>query len=161
MNILDFAVQKEKYSEEYYRKLAEQTGSKGMQNIFTMLADEEVKHYQTVRQLKNAVPESIANTDLLTDAKGVFRDMKGSKDKFDFSDSEIETYRKAQDIEKQSRDFYLQKASELQDNNQKRIFEQLAEEEKKHFFLLDNIIEFVSRPETWLENAEFHHLEEY
>ena len=46
-------------------------------------------------------------------------------------------------------------------NIKKRIFQKLAEEEKKHYFLLENIIQFVSRPETWLENAEFYHLEEY
>lgn len=44
-------------------------------------------------------------------------------------------------------------------NKQQTINE--LEEEKKHYFLLDNIIEFVSRPEQWLENAEFYHLEEY
>ena len=69
--------------------------------------------------------------------------------------------KKAQDIEKESREFYLQKADEVQDHCQKGIFRKLAEEENKHYFLLDNIIEFVSRPEQWLENAEFHHLEDY
>ena len=44
---------------------------------------------------------------------------------------------------------------------QKDVFLKLADEEKKHYFLLGNIIEFISRPEHWLENAEFHHLEEY
>jgi len=69
--------------------------------------------------------------------------------------------KKAQDIEKRSWDFYLEKSSEVKLQYQKEFFLKPAEEEKKHYFLLDNIIEFVSRPETWLENAEFCHLEEY
>lgn len=69
--------------------------------------------------------------------------------------------KKAQDIEKKSRDFYLDKCTIVELQYQKELFLKLAEEEKKHYFLLDNIIEFVSRPETWLENAEFCHLEEY
>lgn len=37
----------------------------------------------------------------------------------------------------------------------------MAGEEKRHFFILENIIDFVSRPQSWLENAEFNKLEEY
>jgi hypothetical protein len=37
----------------------------------------------------------------------------------------------------------------------------LADEEKKHMILMENLIEFVSRPDTWLENAEWYHLDEY
>ena len=55
----------------------------------------------------------------------------------------------------------IEKAQEVPEEYQKRIFLKLAEEEKKHYFLLENIIDFVSRPATWLENAEFCHLEEY
>ncbi len=81
--------------------------------------------------------------------------------KADFDISQIEVYKKAQDIEKKSIDFYLQKADEVKEHCQKGTFRKLAEEEKKHYFLLQNIIEFVSRPESWLENAEWYHLEEY
>jgi hypothetical protein len=36
-------------------------------------------------------------------------------------------------------------------------------EEDKHLRIMENIVEFVSRPEpgNWLENAEWHHLETY
>jgi hypothetical protein len=39
----------------------------------------------------------------------------------------------------------------------------LAAEEKKHLRIMENIVEFVSRPEpgNWLENAEWYHLDEY
>jgi rubrerythrin len=57
--------------------------------------------------------------------------------------------------------FYTEKAAEEKDPGRKNIFKALAGEEKKHLFLLENMIEFVSRPETWLEDAEFNHLEEY
>ena len=37
----------------------------------------------------------------------------------------------------------------------------LADEEEKHYKLLDNIIELITKPEIWLENAEFNHLDEF
>ncbi|HEW78629.1 MAG TPA: rubrerythrin, partial [Phycisphaerales bacterium] len=84
-----------------------------------------------------------------------------SNESFDFDIKQTGLYKKAQDIEKKSRDFYLKKANEVEEKHQKELFLKLADEEKKHYLLLDNIIEFVSMPETWLENAEFFHFEEY
>ncbi len=77
------------------------------------------------------------------------------------STTDIGLYQKALEIEKATEAFYLEKAEELKGQPQERIFRQIAEEEKKHFFLLQNIIDFVSRPEGWLENAEWYHLDEY
>jgi rubrerythrin len=160
MNIFDFAMEKEKYSEGYYRQLAAKSNNKGLETVFNMLADEEAKHYKIVSDMKKDVAPDLAETTVLSAAKNVFEKMRESAQSFNFNISQTELYRKALNIEKQSQDFYLGKANEVEKAH-KEIFLQLAEEEKKHYFLLENIIDFVSRPETWLENAEFYHLEEY
>jgi len=160
MNIFEFAMEKEKYSEDYYRQLAGKSNNKGLETVFNMLADEEAKHYKIVSDMKEGVAPDLAEMTVLSDAKGVFAKMRESAQDFDFDVSQTELYRKAQKIEKQSQDFYLEKANEVE-KTQKEIFLRLAEQEKKHYFLLENIIDFVSKPETWLENAEFHHLDEY
>ena len=161
MDIFEFAMQKEKLSEDYYRQQAAKTNNKGLRTVFNMLADEESHHYRVLRRMKDEIPDSIRETTLLTEARQVFARMRETPQKFDFHAGQIEVYKKARDLEEESRQFYLQKADEGEDPRQKGIFKKLAEEEKKHYFLLDNIIQFVSRPETWLENAEFYHLEEY
>lgn len=161
MDLFEFAMQKEKLSEDYYRQLAAQTDNAGLKSIFNMLADEEAHHFSVVEQMRNSVPGEFSGTDVLSEAQQVFARMREGTGKFDFDAGQIEIYRKARDIEGQSRKFYLEKADEVQDPSQKGIFKKLAEEEKKHYFLLDNIIDFVARPETWLENAEFYHLDEY
>ncbi len=160
MDIFEYAMQMEKDGEDYYRQLADQTENKGVKTILKMLADDEVKHYNTIEEMKTKKPQ-MAETAILADAKNVFVQIKGSNEKFDFDTSEIELYKKAQDIEKRSEDFYREKVNQVEKKYQKDIFLKLADEEKKHYFLLENIIQFVSRPETWLENAEFCHLEEY
>ena len=101
------------------------------------------------------------DTDILPDAKSLFEKMKSGVRQFNFDESQKELYKKAQGIEAESRDFYLKQSSEAENGLQKELFLRLAEEEKKHYFLLENIIEFVSQPDTWLENAEWHHLDEY
>jgi rubrerythrin len=161
MDIFEFAMQKEKYSEGFYRDLAGKTENKGLQTIFAMLADEEAHHYKVVEKMRTGDPEEVAKADVLADAKDIFQRMRAGAEKFDFDASQIEVYKKAQGIEKQSMDFYLEKALEVSDDRQKDIFTKLADQEKKHYFLLENIIDFVSRPETWLENAEFCHLQDF
>ncbi|MBN2289397.1 MAG: rubrerythrin, partial [Candidatus Glassbacteria bacterium] len=64
-------------------------------------------------------------------------------------------------LEKKSEDFYQEKSSEVDDPAHKEVLLKLADEERKHYWILENIIEFVSRPDAWLENAEFHKLERY
>ena len=91
----------------------------------------------------------------------VFAQIKESGESFDFDLGQIELYRKAQDLEQKSVDFYCEKANEVDHEYQKEIFLTLFDEEKKHYALLENIIEFISRPKTWLENAEFCRLDEY
>ncbi|MHC4603059.1 MAG: ferritin-like domain-containing protein [Planctomycetota bacterium] len=160
MNIFEYAMQMEKDGEEYYRQLAGQTANKGLHTILTMLADEEVKHYNAIEKMQTKEPH-MEDATILTDARNIFVQIKESDESFDFDIQQTELYRKAQNIEKESRDFYTEKADEVTEEYQKEIFLRLADEEGKHYFLLDNIIEFVSRPAYWLDNAEFCHLEEY
>ena len=161
MDIFEFAMEKEQLAEQYYRKLADKAPHKGLVSILTMLADEEHGHFEVVSKMKQNIPSEVADTILLTNAKTIFAKIRQSREKFRFGPGPIDLYKKAQDIEKDSRSFYRQKAKESENPSHKAIFNTLAEEENKHYFLLENIIEFVSRPKTWLENAEFHHLEKY
>ncbi len=160
MNIFEYAMQMEKDGENYYRQLVQKTTSKGIKTILTMLADEEVKHYNALVKIQAQKPQ-MAETTILTDARNVFEQMKEGNEKFNIDVNQIELYKEAQKIEERSINFYLEKADEVTEEYQKELFLKLAEEEKKHYFLLENIIEFVSRPQTWLENAEWHHLDEY
>ncbi|MFB0555526.1 MAG: ferritin family protein [Phycisphaerae bacterium] len=160
MNIFEYAMQMEKDGEEYYRQLARKTANKGLQTILTMLADKEVEHQNAIERIQAAEPH-MPETTIPTDAKNVFVQIKESGESFDFDIKQTELYKKAQDIEKKSHEFYTEKANEVTEEYQKELFLKLADEERKHYLLLDNIIEFVSRPEHWLENAEFYHLDEY
>ena len=160
MDIYVYAMQMEKDGEDYYYQLARQTANAGLRAILEMLAVEEAKHYSAIEKMRAAKP-AMAETTILSDAKNVFVQIMETNETLDFDLGQTELYKRAQGIEKKSMDFYLEKAQEAEEEYQRAIFLRLAEEEKKHYFLLENIVDFVSRPKTWLENAEFHHLEEY
>jgi rubrerythrin len=161
MGIFEFAMEKERFSEEYYRDLANRANHVGIKNILTMLADEEAKHYRTVERMRTETPEQVTDVPVLKRAREVFEKMRDSPKEFDFLTSEADLYRKACQIEEQSKKFYLERAEEAQDPDQKRVFKLLAEEEDKHLVLMENIYSFVSQPESFLENAERYYFDDY
>jgi rubrerythrin len=161
VDIFEFALEKEKFSEEYYRDLAHRASHAGLKNILTMLADEEAKHYRTFERMREETPEKVTDVPILDRAREVFEKMRVSPGKFDFLVSEAQLYRKACQIEEQSKKFYLEQAEAAQDPDQERIFRLLAQEEDKHLFLMENIYSFVSKPESFLENAEMYHFDDY
>jgi len=162
MNIYKYAMQLEKDSENYYKKLMNETDDLGLQTILKMLADEEAKHFIIVEQMmkSNTYPE-LTETDILKNARNIFEKIKGKKLEFNFDLTQADFYRKAQEFEEKSYQYYLEMSDKVEAAAQKKLLLKLAEEEKKHMFLLENLVEFVSRPETWIENAEFNHLVEY
>jgi rubrerythrin len=152
----------EKDSENYYLELAKKIDDVGLRNILKMLANDEVKHYHIIEQMmKTDISAELAETDILENTKNIFIKIKGKKLVFDFDLPQINFYRKAQEMEEKTYKFYMEMSDKVEIEVQKKLFLKLAEEEKKHMFLLENLVEFVSRPETWIENAEFNHLDDY
>ncbi len=161
MNIYDYAMQMEKDGENYYRDLAQKINNAGLKKILGILADAEVKHYDILQKMKKNEKVQMPDVAILSNVKNVFAKMKEENDTSGVNNSHIELYKKAQEIEKKSQRFYLEKADEVKNESQREIFLKIADEEEKHYFILENILNFVSRPQNWLENAEWYHLEEY
>jgi rubrerythrin len=161
MDIFKFAMDQEKLSEDYYRQLAEKTDNDGLKHICTMLAGEEAKHYEIVRKMQSEAVGEVTETPVLKDAGEIFAAMRQSAQTFKVDISELDLYKKAREIEQQSKAFYLEKADQVQDPQQKAVFKKLAEEEQKHYVLLDRICDFVARPQWFLENAEMYRFDDY
>ena len=159
MDIYEFAMQMEQDGEQFYRNLADKCGNQGIARILTGLANDEAKHYRIVRDMAENAGADMEATTILTDAKNVFEQMQGTS--FDLGGLQVDVYRQAQEIERRSREFYEEKADQVTRPDTKAMLLGIAEEERRHYFLLDQIIEFMNRPRTWIENAEFNHLEAY
>ena len=159
MNIYDFAMQMEQDGERFYRGLADKAASTGIKRILTLLADDEVKHYDAVKGMAAEASPEMTDSEILSQAKSIFANMQDTA--FDLGGTQVDLYRQAQEIERKSQEFYLEQADKSADPVRKALLTRIADEEKRHYFLLDQIIEFLNRPQTWMENAEFTHLDEY
>lgn len=159
MQIFDFVMKMEKDGEAYYRNLAEKVSDEGVAKILLMMADDEVKHYKIFEGMKKGNPD-MPETAVLKNAKNVFQAMKDQK-KFNFDGSERDALAKAHEVEMHSEKFYLEKVDEVDSVEHKDLFRRIAGEERRHAHLLDYMMEFISRPESWIDDAEFTNLDDY
>lgn len=154
MNVYEYAMKVEKEGEAYYREMANAASNPGLKKIFTMLADEEVKHYNVFRNMMKKEDIDFENLDLITDTKTIFTTLAEEKDNVNFDSEQIQFYKDAIVREEKSHDFYAEKAQELE-GQEKKIFLHIAEEETKHKKVLEEIVIFLEEPADWVASAEF------
>jgi len=160
MDALQLAMKMEKDGEIFYRDLAAAAANAGFREIFNQLADDESKHYQVFQSMQQQ-PEQFRETTIINKAGNIFKQMVAENSLNNLDHSQLELYQKAMELEKKSQGFYLEQASSATDEAQKELWQKIAAEEGKHYFLLHNIYELVLRPQVWIENGEFVHLEDY
>jgi len=156
VDIYKFAMQMELDGRHYYLDLAKKTENAGIKSVLTMMAESEAKHYNVILDMqKNDKTEYSKDAEALTKIKNIFTKMKEGKE-IDLDVSQVEFYKKALEIEANSEKFYLERADEEKDPHRKEIFLMLAKEEKGHCILLENIVNLVSQPDSWIENSEWY-----
>ena len=161
MNVFEFAMQMEQDGEAYYRELAQKAQNSGLKKIFTMLADEEGRHYATFKKIYEGMVVTPIESSVLDGVKNIFKEMKDSgKDDLSGELSQIDAYKKAISAEEKSYQLYEKKAAEVTNAGEKKILLAFAREERRHCRLLENVLKYVSSPDSWLEAAEFVHLDQ-
>jgi rubrerythrin len=161
MNVYDYAVKMEEDTERFYRDLAVKTSDEGLKNILNMLADDELKHKDILNGMRKNSSVKMKDSEILSKSKNIFVELQDQYKDFTAVGEEIELYQKAKDIEKKSMELYQEKAKEETDEAIKKILLKIADEEHRHYHLIDNIVELLLRPKQWVEDAEFNHLEDY
>lgn len=161
MDIFEFAMKMEKDGEQFYRELAGNCKIGGLERILILLAENEVEHYNVLKGLKENASPRLTGYTIVKDAKNIFTEMKESNETINLEGTGTALYEKAVEIEKKSEAFYREKSAEVESEEVGKVLLQIAEEERRHAYFMENMVIFLSRPRTWIENAEFNHLEDY
>ncbi len=158
MDVFEFARQKEEAAEKTYRQLAEQADAPGLQHIFTYLADMEHRHARVVAAMSDGADAELEEPSL-DQARSMFHRLAADKDLvLGEQRRQVDVYKQALQMEKESLQFYREQARQTESKNNRTIFQQLAEQEKMHYILVDNMVQFVMQPEVWVESPEFSHI---
>jgi rubrerythrin len=162
MEFFEFALEMEKKTVKNYRSLAEQCqNNEGVKNILLMLAEDHEKHEKTLIEMQKNLHAEMPDTEAFREARKLFTHMKAEKDPFSCDIDQVKLYEDARDLVLKKEQFYLEMFDSMDTEETKTLVRQMAEEEQKQAEVLSHIIEMVRRPQTWLEDAEFHHLDEY
>ncbi|HOA40543.1 MAG: ferritin family protein [Halanaerobiales bacterium] len=161
MNIFDFAIEFERELHDYYQEKSKNAPNEYMRKLFAELAAEELKHEQIVLQLRAEKMVEEVESDIKEKARDFFQRMVDELPEMIFPEDEVEIYKQAVELERKSKEFYLEQAEKADLAHVRRVFKQLAEEERKHQEIMENLAEMLDRPNTWLEDAEWNHMEEY
>ncbi len=146
MDIYEFAMNMELDGKKYYEELGEKTNSKGLKAIFEMMADDELKHYNIIKEFKENNELEIESS-TLRNANNIFAQMLKSPEDFSGDISEVDAYKHATKLENDSIAFYQKHKEQATNKRDEIAFDKLALEEKKHKLILENIIEFITEPD--------------
>ena len=160
MNILDFAMKMELDGKAYYEKLAAETTVAGLKSMFTGLAADEQKHYETILAIKTGTNLKMADSTVLEKAKNLFKELSADTNIVASLNKSLDGYRHARKIEADSVKLYEDMAKKEGNPETVQLLLRIAHEEKKHFNILDNLYDFVLAPQNFLAWGEFSNLKE-
>ena len=161
MNVFDFAMRMEEESQACYEKLAVATPSKELRNIFSLLADSERVHHEHLTVLKRAADPKMAQSVVLERAKDHIYKLIDSIDPADILRSDHDGFRHVLKQEEVSIGLYEKLADQEPNEETADLMRRLADEERHHLEVMENIYEFVEAPRTYLAWGEFSNLHEY
>ncbi|MBN1525823.1 MAG: ferritin family protein [Spirochaetales bacterium] len=161
MDIFNYALQFEQDGEVFYRESAEKLTDSSLKKILLFLSKEEQKHFQMIKNLKDSSlerPKSI----FISDVQNVFTQMKSGGVTFsDDKSTVVDILETGLVAEQDSINYYESKKNEIDDEKAKTLLGILRKQEDAHYSLLSSILEYYERPDLWLENAEFNHIDDY
>ena len=161
MYVINFALEMEKVGKEYFEKLAEETSLTGVKNIIKMLAAEQQKLYDIFKTI-----EISGNTPFLVDSKALERAMNIFAQIFNEATkgilrNDLDAYEHAMKIEANIVKFFENMAQLETNQDAKSLLREIADEEKKLYYTIENIHDFVAAPKWNLESTEFSNLKEF
>jgi rubrerythrin len=158
MNPYDFAIQMSRDGEKFFRTLTKQVKKPGLRKILVILASDQVIHRRDFAKMKKAEGPSLADAKNLTGALNPFAQRLkrlGRGERVDENLPPAELYRRGQELDKECEDFYRKRAARVKNSRLKQAFLEVAEEQRKHYFTLEHLINFILEPQQGLEDAEW------
>ena len=157
MDVIKFAMQMELDGVKFYEQAARAAPAE-LREIFEHLADEERRHFkffhslsegQTGKAKKNLISDSLGKT------KNIFVQMIEQNSQTSFSDEVHEIWRQAREIEEKAVAMYTAEAEKETDPARKELIQKIAEEERRHVYLIENVLNFLVDPQGFAASQQY------
>lgn len=143
IDILKKAIVLEQQGQNFYKKVADQTGSEAIKNIFTIMAEEEQKHEQILTEQASQYQNS-GTFDFkgdIGDPEEFSREVlsKQITEQISAASYEAASISAAIAMEQKTVDLYSAQAEQSRDEGAKKMYSELAKWEKSHVGFLNEI----------------------
>jgi rubrerythrin len=160
-NVMREAIKLEINGRSFFEHAAEVTHNDLGKKMFEKLARDETAHLKTFGEIfaslvgvddwKQAVnEEKYADSDLIDELKA-----RVAKQEKQERASELEAIRIGMELERKAIDFFTKSAQETEDRKHKDIFNEIADQERLHYDLLQAQYDSVTNSGFWFDVAEF------
>jgi len=161
MNVFDFALKMEEDGKAFYEKLATETSVPELKTIFSMLASAEEEHQEAIAAMKKDTPPGTADSKVLEKTRNVFKGLMEKKGTLEMLKGDPDGYRHVIKIAMAGIKLYEELAGKETNPGAAKIFLRLADEERKHLEIMENIYDFAESPKDFLAWGEFSNLKEF
>jgi rubrerythrin len=164
MNIFEYAMKMEEDGRAFYLEHAEKTSVPELKRVLVELAEDELKHYNIFKAMRDEQPTEYnesKKTTILSMVRNVFEELRVEQKELSFKSGVKSIWEEAREVERKTEEFYREKANEISNETQRHILNRIADEEHHHWITIENVIQFLDRPQQWLEDAEWSNLEDY
>lgn len=160
MNVFDFAIDLERSSSEFYRRMAGRTDHPGLKNIFGELAQDDENLLNKFRDLKEASQGMASNSRILAsylgEAKRLF-----DPEAVEGISTDLDAYGYAVRVEDELCRVYENAVARESDPEVKGLLMQVAQEERGERESIRNLYDFVNAPNEYLAWGEFSNIGEF
>lgn len=160
MNVIEYALQMELDGRDFYRRSAQAAPNSELRKILLNLADEEDRHYQFFKKLKegddtSAASALMAKSHISSANRTIFKELAEQGKQASFTGELRQVWTEALKIEEQVEQMYRKEAGKESDPARKKLYNLIADEEKSHVYLIDNILSFLADPQGFTESSRF------
>ncbi|UFS70749.1 ferritin family protein [Geomonas sp. RF6] len=159
MNIFECAITKEEKAKAYYEHLEKESILPEQKQLFSLLAAAEQQHIDALRGMKETMAANGSELEMLNepheptrlpDGENMVKEMKRNPDLFLHAVQEEE-----RDIS-----YYEDLAAKVEDAGVRVNLLLIAEEERKHLEVVENVYSYAEAPRNYLVAPEFGNMEE-
>jgi len=161
MNRLEFAIQMENDGQTYYLELAEANKENRLSTLFRKLANDERIHAEILSKRLKDLPYELSDNEELLNFENAFASNREMKNDIRTTLTQLDVYQAVLDREMKSIELYRDMRATANQGKDKILLDFLVFQETAHAKIFQGLVELLTRPEEWVEDAEFGIRDEY
>lgn len=146
MDSRDMVLRKEGDGKGYYERCGAEAGIAGLESIFRMFSEDEVRHADALRALQSGARVELSNSETLTGAKTILRRLSVQERALTSFNGDLGSYRHAMQFEAISVKVCGKLAKAALSGWERELFLRIAAEDEIHFTLLEHMHELLQSP---------------